>query len=168
VLDVGCGDGALFRRLGAQLGPSAGIDSRLREPQVVSNARLAPGTFPRDVPDRGPFDVITMLAVLEHLGVEECRRLSAVCAALLVPGGRLLITVPSGRVDAILKLLKALRVVDGMALEEHHGFDPRSTPQWFPPDSWRLVRHTRFELGLNHLFVFERVAAGIQPPAQQV
>jgi hypothetical protein len=36
------------------------------------------------------------------------------------------------------------------------GFDPDQVPEEFGMQPMRLVRASRFELGLNHLFVFDR------------
>jgi len=80
------------------------------------------------------------------------------CSRFLKPGGRLIITVPSPQVDFILKVLLALGLIDGMSVEEHHGYDVRETTNIFPPPEFRLVKHQRFQLGLNNLFVIERQA----------
>jgi 2-polyprenyl-3-methyl-5-hydroxy-6-metoxy-1,4-benzoquinol methylase len=72
-----------------------------------------------------------MLAVLEHIPEPQQRPLAESCARFLKPAGVLVITTPSPRVDRILNLLLALRLIDGMSLEEHYGFDPRQTPALF-------------------------------------
>ena len=97
-----------------------------------------------------------MLAVLEHFPEDAYAGLGANCARFLKPNGRLVITVPSPLVDRILVVLKGLRLVDGMSLEEHHGYDTTRTRTVFEP-RFRLIRHQRFQLGLNNLFVFEKV-----------
>jgi hypothetical protein len=74
----------------------------------------------------------------------------------LKPGGRIVITVPSPRVDAILHVLLKLRLIDGISAHEHYGFEPGLTPQVFPAPRFRLVRRQTFQLGLNNLFVFEK------------
>jgi len=43
-----------------------------------------------------------------------------------------------------------------MPLEEHYGFDPTDTLRIFAEPRFKLVRHERFQPGLNHLFVFAR------------
>ena len=161
VLDLGSADGVLFDRLG-RCGPgSVGIDPTLRNNRVTRQGfRLIRGYFPGDLPsDAGPFDVMVMLAVLEHIPAGLLPGLSQGCARLLKPGGRLVITVPSPAVDAILGVLTRLRLIHGMSLEEHHGYDIRETPAVFGPPSFRLLVHETFQLGLNHLFVFERTTA---------
>jgi 2-polyprenyl-3-methyl-5-hydroxy-6-metoxy-1,4-benzoquinol methylase len=158
ILDIGSADGALFQRLGAAAGAgSMGVDPTLKERLLVGGFPLYPGFFPADVPaSAGPFDVITMLAVLEHFPEQEYESLRAGCKAFLRPGGRLLITVPSPQVDVILKWLTWFRVIDGMSLEEHHGFEVTRTAGIFREPDFRLVSHRPFQLGLNHVFVFER------------
>jgi hypothetical protein len=45
-----------------------------------------------------------------------------------------------------------------MSLEEHYGFEPDDTRRIFAEPGFKLIYHARFQLGLNHLFVFERGA----------
>jgi SAM-dependent methyltransferase len=161
VLDIGCADGALFRYLQGRASGGVGLDPTLRRPVNRGSYRLLPRTFPGGLEDLGSFDVITMLATLEHMPERQWSSLRAQCFDLLRPGGRMVITVPSPAVDRILHLLLRMRVIRGMGLHEHHGFDPSDTRQVFPSPGFRLVRKDRFQLGLNNLFVFERVI----PPA---
>jgi len=67
-----------------------------------------------------------------------------------------ILTVPSPLVDHILALLRFLGLIDAMTLEQHYGFDPRQTVPLFNSSGFRLIRHRKFELGLNNLFVFEK------------
>ncbi len=160
VLDLGSSDGVLFEQLG-RCGPgSMGIDPTLAaDTKNRQGFRMVRGYFPEALPaDAGPFDVIVMLAVLEHIPDDQLVPLAKGCARLLKPGGRLVITVPSPAVDMILAVLTKLRLVHGMSLEEHHGYDIARTPSVFAAPEFRLVLHDRFQLGLNHRFVFERTA----------
>lgn len=154
VLDVGCDDGALFRALAVSIAEGVGVDPHLDAPQKRGNVELIVGTFPEAVEGRGTFDVITMLAVFEHFTSEEKHRVANACAAHLKPGGRLILTVPSQYVDHILRAVIALRLADGMEVDDHHGFDANETPHYFASAGLHLDRHHRFQLGLNHLFVF--------------
>ena len=157
MLDIGCGDeGYLLRRLTAAR--RDGIDPTLAGEYRESGLHIANGFFPGDLPRlglTGPYDAILALAVFEHLS--ECDMESARTAlpALLNPRGRLIITVPHPFVDRILDILMFLRLIDGQAVEEHHGFDPADLAR-LASDRIRLIRRTSFQLGLNNLFVFER------------
>lgn len=154
VLDVGCADGALFRQA-RDVGDSVGIDPDAQNTKE-GGATLVRGSFPDNMPKCPPFDVITMLAVLEHVPLDRQKALAVACARYLRPGGHLVITVPSPRVDTILSSLRALRLLDGMSLEEHYGFDPATTPSIFTPQGLEQVEHRQFQFGLNNLFVFRR------------
>lgn len=158
ILDIGSADGALFRQLGSRKGQHClGIDPTLKTNIKVDGVPLIAGCFPKDMPAVEPFDVITMLAVLEHFPPLEYGDLQGGCIKFLKPGGRLIITIPSIAVDWILAVLKFLRLIDGMSLEEHHGYPVEQTTAIFPAKYFRLLHRKRFQLGLNNLFVFERV-----------
>jgi SAM-dependent methyltransferase len=159
VLDVGCSDGELLRRLGARIRRGVGIEPTLSERVTADNYELIPGLFPRDAPKGAQFNAITMLAVLEHIPVGEHPAVADSCAALLRPGGRVIITVPSPRVDDILHVLIRLHVISGMAAHEHYGFQPADTLAVFGPPRFRVLVRKTFQLGLNNLFVFERADA---------
>jgi len=157
VLDVGSGDGALFKRVKGLDAGSVGIDPTLRQPVFTRSFQLVPGIFPKDMPAAmGLFDAITMLAVLEHVPDQAHAELAVACRDYLKLGGRIIITVPAAAVDRILAVLKGLRLIDGMSLEEHHGYDVKQTEQIFRAPDFTRVSHRRFQLGLNNLFVFAR------------
>jgi SAM-dependent methyltransferase len=156
VLDIGSADGVLFQRISGLAPDCLGIDPTLPRAVTGCGYRLLPGVFPQDMPAGEKFDAITMLAVLEHFPDAAHRALATGCGDYLKPGGRLIITVPAPFVDQILKVLTTLRLVHGMSLEEHHGYDVAQTPRIFAPPTFYPLRHERFQLGLNHLFVFER------------
>ena len=156
VLDIGTADGALFTVL-PYLKNGIGIDPDA-ETYELNNARLIRGLFPQALPDDRRFDAITMLAVLEHIPVDSQKQLARDCYNRLRAKGRLIITVPSPRVDDILKLLRAMRLIHGMALEQHYGYEVDMTPDLFGSAGLRLTTSRKFQLGLNNLFVFEKPA----------
>jgi predicted SAM-dependent methyltransferase len=98
-----------------------------------------------------------MLAVLEHIPREEQVQLSKEFYHYLEAKGRVIITVPSSFVDHILWVLSKLRLVDGMSLGEHYGFKANETPALFNLEQFKLIKHKKFQLGLNNLFVFEKI-----------
>jgi 2-polyprenyl-3-methyl-5-hydroxy-6-metoxy-1,4-benzoquinol methylase len=157
LLDIGCEDGALFR-LVSTYGEGIGIDPFIETPLDAGRYRLVKGWFPQDLPDDRPFDVITMLAVLEHIPTDRQEVLARHCYERLKPGGKLLVTVPSPKVDAILAALRAVRVVDADSLHQHYGFDPSRTPGLFTGAGLALAESRRFQMGLNNFYRFERRA----------
>lgn len=157
LIDVGAHEGELFRALGPRL--SAGFGVEPLAPALVDEANfvIQPGYFPAVRPTEArAWDAVTLLAVLEHIPPASQTELADACWELLKEGGRVVITVPSPAVDYILNALRALRLIDGMSLEEHYGFDPGDTLRIFAPPRFVLVHRSRFQFGLNNLYVFEK------------
>jgi len=156
LLDIGCHEGELIERVLGRVAAATGVDP-LVAPHAAGKVRILRGMFPSevDVPPAS-FDCITALAVLEH--VPDPAGFARACTAALAPGGRVVLTVPHAAVDRILGVLIALRLVDGMAHEEHHGFDAATTPALFEAAGFTLARRERFQLGLNCLYVFAKPA----------
>lgn len=163
LLDVGCFDLTLLRLVRPRVKSAVGIDP-LATPLTEGNLRIvrgligggeAEGGSPQDH-GLGPasFDCITMLAVLEH--VPDAPGFAREIAQLLAPGGRVVVTVPDAKVDRVLAVLSRLRLIDGMSLEEHHGYDAGRTGPIFEAAGLRTVERRSFEFGLNNLYVFER------------
>jgi len=154
LLDIGCYDRSLIDRALPRISSAVGIDSEIvasRDDRV----EILQGSFPTaQLFEEDSFDCITMLAVLEH--VEEPAALAAECQRILVPGGRLILTVPHPAVDLVLDALMFFRLADGMSTEEHHGFDVGQTRPIFEEAGLEFLRERCFQLGLNRLFVFEK------------
>ena len=96
-----------------------------------------------------------MLATIEHM--QQKAAIAREAKRLLCPGGRVVITVPSLMVDKILSVLLFLHLVDGMSLEEHHGFQPAELPSIFMQEGFKFTKLQRFQFGLNNLYIFERL-----------
>ncbi len=159
VLDIGCYDASLFEKLSNKpIVESIGLDPLLKKTIETDYYRLLPGKFPEDLPTGKTFNCITMLAVLEHIPEEEQLQLSKDFYDYLESQGRVIITVPSPFVDHILWILSKLRLIDGMSLEEHYGFKAKDTPNLFHSKQFKLIKYKKFQLGLNNLFVFEKLS----------
>lgn len=154
VLDIGCHQGEFLASLGKHIGPSVGLDP-LTKPVERPRYRLLAEMFHEDAPfPEASFDAIVMLATLEH--IRDKHPLARECKRLLRPGGRVIITVPSKQVDTIVEWLCRLGLADGMSLDEHHGFDPTTTPDIFGEYGFELEQRRTFQMGLNHLFVLRK------------
>ncbi len=155
VLDVGCFDGSLFRYHQQLSITGIGVDRHIPHGVTpLQGVSLIEGTFPDSVPSDQTFDVITMLAVIEHIPYPLLREWATACHRFLSPTGVLVITAPSPRVDIVLDVLLKLKLVHGMSLEEHHGFAPEEIPALFA-EHFSVREHRTFQLGLNHLFILD-------------
>lgn len=157
VCDIGSFDGALFALAGDRIPSGLAIDPDLRTLRDSRGTiRGVVGLFPEDLPDGRVFDVVTALAVLEHIPPDEIRRLAHAVCQRLRAGGRFVVSSPMPMVDRILSVLTRLRLVHGMALEQHYGLDPRNIPSLVESSGLQLEHSIRFQLGLNRLFVFRK------------
>jgi 2-polyprenyl-3-methyl-5-hydroxy-6-metoxy-1,4-benzoquinol methylase len=156
VLDVGCADGALFRQAHSRVKSGVGLDPDEPTSWPSGPYEFRQGTFPDVLGDDDRFDAVTMLAVVEHVPDDQRAKWFEAVTAVLRPGGRLIITVPAPVVDRILDVGIRLHLLHGMDAESHHGFDPRGIAAELATPQMRMLENSRFEMGLNHLFVFER------------
>lgn len=156
--DIGCDDGYLLNRLDKSIVQRDGIDPRLAADTHVAGGELARGFFPADLSARqlgSSYDVMFALAVFEHFSEEDLQASTDAINRLLSENGRLIVTVPHPLVDKILDVLMYLRLIDGQATEEHHGFDPDSLADIFAKNM-RVIEKKSFQFGLNKLFIFGR------------
>jgi len=155
VLDIGCHQGEFFKFLENKIAPSIGIDPLLQTDVHLDQHHLLPWVFSDVLPFQAhSFDVISLLATIEHM--DNQGTLAKESWRLLRPGGRVVITVPGEFVDNILDVMKRFGFVDGMSLDEHHGFKVDELPGFFNNEGFSLLTWKKFQLGLNNLFVFER------------
>ena len=162
VLDIGTHDGTLFRLTSAR---GVGIDPELAAVPSIPGVTMVKGLFPEDLPELPDesFDAVTALAVIEHVPEDELPSWAETIARLVVPSGPLIMTVPAPTVDKILHVLMRLHLVAGMEAHQHHGFQPDNLDHIFTAPLWQRVKHRSFQLGLNHLYVFERSPAPASP-----
>jgi SAM-dependent methyltransferase len=164
VLDIGCGDGSLFRRLGARLWEGLGLDPSLPGTVVGPRYRLERGRVPEDVPGQSLFDVITLLAVLDKVPDEVLRDLACACACHLHPGGRLIVTIASPRAGAISRVLERAHLVTGHGRRGRPRVAVAQIPSVFGRAGLWTEAAKHFELGYNNLFVFAK-SRSTAPPA---
>ncbi|OQP58718.1 hypothetical protein A3860_39395 [Niastella vici] len=156
VLDIGCHQGELFRALGKKLHYGWGIDPLLQQEVSTGNFSLVKGFFPDDWRTAAKVNCICMLAVLEHIPLLLQQQIAVTCAQLLTQDGLIIITVPSPKTDTLLAILKRLRLIKGMSLEEHYGFDPNSIPAVFGQAGFTLLAHRKFQLGFNNVYLLKK------------
>lgn len=156
ILDFGCGSFPYFL-ITTTFAEKHGLDKMAgeRPAGVPPEIRLAAldidhaATLPYD---DGFFDVVTMLAVFEHIRVDRLTMLLSEIHRVLKPGGAYIMTTPSGWTGPILDVLKTIGAVSREEIDEHEdsysakkikGIMAR-TP--FAPGKTRIGY---FELGMN-------------------
>lgn len=157
VLDVGCGRAALLdhtrprRYVGVDRRPDVIPQNQSRYPGydfVQADAECDSFT------GLGRFDVILMLAVLEHFAGPETvlRRM----VSLLAPEGRIIATTPHPRGDRFHGYGARMGLCSAESHEEHHSLlDKAALHQLANRCGCRVLHYRRFFLGLNQLIVFQ-------------
>ena len=153
ILDVGCGTWPAFlssTRFREKHGidrrpPGSGLppDVAVREHDVVRGGIPWPDGF---------FDVVTLLAVVEHLGSAEACALLGEARRVLADGGVAVVTLPSWQGDALLHVLAPLGITSREQHDEHQdSYDPGKLRALLVQSGFEApaVEVGRFELGLN-------------------
>jgi SAM-dependent methyltransferase len=156
ILDIGCEDGYFFTHFKHLFSYGVGIDLYLEQNKEYINYKLIKGHFPYDFNLSISFDTILMIATFEHLTLKDQIATIKLCYELLKPKGRVILTIPSPLVDTILVVLKKFGLVEARSLDEHYGFKISQLDTLFRNNDWNLYYKENFQLGLNHLFVFEK------------
>lgn len=145
-LDVGCGDGALVRRLASRAGEVTGVDAsapmvaEARERNAgVGNVRILEGDFlAADLP-AGGFDLVCSVSVIHHMDFATALTRMR---ELLRPGGVLVVVSLARSTTARERLVGALGVPAALAnrLRRNHSHGVEGMPVRDPEMSWRDVR----------------------------
>lgn len=157
VLDIGCGGVPLFLR-SLQVPHRYGLD------KTVTTARNDNGIIishweahdTAELPFApGSFDIITMLAVWEHIREPALRLLIKSCHTCLRSGGALIVTTPSPIGQMILQPMAWLGLVSKEEIEEHVSVMSIGRIQKLLREEGftGVIHGRRFLLGFNQLIV---------------
>ena len=154
LLDIGCGwEAKLLRAVECSIARGEGIDQKapeLRTEKLTTRRLQLSEALPYG--DES-FDVVTMLAVLEHLSYP--RAIVAEICRVLKPGGRLLLTVPSKAAKPVLEFLAyRLGLVSEAEIRDHKCYyTKRSLSELISPIGLEIEAHHYFQVGMNNLLV---------------
>lgn len=160
ILDIGCGSYPYFLSHTAfkekfavdQLSPSA------HHPEIRWHI-LDLNRRPRLPFKPHYFDVVTMLAVAEHINPDSLAKLLEEAYRVLKPGGRLILTTPAAWSDGLLHIMASLGLVSAEEISEHVFAYSLPLLGWYfgrAGFAMRRVRFGYFEFGLNLWGMAER------------
>ena len=161
VLELGCGVGRITELVPAgQITSYSGVD---HDERVLAEAkqRHPEGRFAQvDLDDdpliEGPFDVVLMVALIEH--VYNQKHLFTQAREALRPGGRIVLTTPTpfGN-DVVHRMAAEVGLLAKAAVEDHVVVYNKRRFQTLASDlNLELSRYRRFQLGCNQLVVLRR------------
>ncbi|WP_300365140.1 class I SAM-dependent methyltransferase [Brachyspira sp.] len=157
LLDVGCGtECKLLKGIEKYIDFGIGID--FKPPELKTNKlETIKLTLENKLPfEDESFDIVTMLAVLEHLSyaddiLKEINR-------VLKPGGRLILTVPSKIAKPILEFMAYnLKIIDRVEIEDHKKYYNKKDILYSAKLSNFIVeKHKYFQLGCNNFAILRK------------
>ena len=161
VLDIGCHDGQLFRVIGPAL--REGDRSGSRPGGSLSAATISrcdPGGFPTTPRTNRRRSTPCARSPSSSTSVPmSARRLRPRLLVCFAPEARRSSRFPRRVSTGFLAVMMRLRILDGMEVGQHHGFETAEVEPLFTEPGLVLARHRTFQLGLNHLFVFQKAPA---------
>jgi SAM-dependent methyltransferase len=155
-LDVGCGwEARLLKDVEPYISRGVGVDRRA--PAVESDKLMTVRVdLERTLPfESHTFDVVTMLAVLEHLG--DPLRVLVEVRRVLRPRGTLILTVPSHAAKPVLEFLAyKLKLVNAAEIADHKRYyGRRDLRELSEQAGFRMHTHRYFQMGFNNFATFE-------------
>ena len=125
ILDIGCGSYPLFL-LNTDFSTKHGLDKAMQEDyrRIMQSHGIILTNHDIEKSNKLPFDdeyfnIITMLAVFEHIQEQTSTKLLNNIYRILKPGGMYIMTTPSVWTDNLLRFMAKLRLVSSVEIEEH-------------------------------------------------
>lgn len=158
ILDIGSGSFPFFLR-STKFSVKCGLDKLATNEQIGQMKQEGISLVRHDIAtgsvlpfQENRFQVVTMLAVFEHIEKQALLELTAEIHRILVPGGRYILTTPAGWADFILRAMQALHLVSGEEVEEHQDkYTHAMVKEILVKGGFRPEHITQggFELGMN-------------------
>lgn len=162
ILDIGCGSYPAFLSK-TRFGERYGLDRVVALADVTD---LDLKLVMHDIADRRGlpfestfFDVVTMLAVFEHLELPTLQGLLREICRVTRPGGVFVMTTPVRWTETILKVMSHLHLVSNEEVNEHQALYSHGEIVTLLVEAGferSNVRHGTFELGMNLWAVAEK------------
>jgi SAM-dependent methyltransferase len=121
LLDVGCGVYPYFL-VHTEFREKFGLDSAVRPVPYDESLTLVSYDLHRETAlpfESDYFDVVTMLAVFEHIEPMNLGGMLTEIRRVLKPGGLYLLTTPARWTDTLLRMMAKLRLVSSHEIDDH-------------------------------------------------
>lgn len=152
VLDIGCGPSATFlKAIAPRIHQGFGVDFKVENTQI-QNIKTAQFKFDGSLPfEDSSFDVVTMLAVLEH--IEHEAEILRETYRVLKQGGVLILTVPSVWSQPVLEFLAfKFKILSEAEIRDHKRYYNRAKLRkiFVEKTNFRGFNHQYFQFWMNN------------------
>jgi len=122
IVDIGCGTTPYFLA-NTTFSKKIGIDTVRTEDFLTSDGITLKSQDFFNIPEleleSASVSVVAMLAVFEHIEAKPLEILLRETHRILIPGGHMILTVPAGWTDPILKFLAQIRLLSATEVFDH-------------------------------------------------
>lgn len=120
LLDIGCGSYPYFL-LSTDFKVKFGIDKNIR---AYTGKGISIKKYDIRKGEKLPynsnfFDVVTLLAIVEHIDKEYAKKLLKEANRTLKPGGKMILTTPIDKANIVLRIMSKLFLVSSEEIQEH-------------------------------------------------
>ncbi len=159
ILDIGCGSFPFFLS-NINFKEKVGIDKHVEESSVdgISLKRMDFCGKSLDFSDES-FNVVSMLALVEHIYINEAIDLFNEARRVLKKDGLLILTTPEKKADKILRIMARLNLVSKEEIDEHkQAYTKKELKKQLSEAGFEEenIRIKTFELGLNLIAVVKK------------
>ena len=151
VLDVGCGSGLLAKYV--PVSDYVGV-----EPDELSLAAARADhpdcTFLPQLPEKGDFDTVALLAVIEHVDAPADFMKTLAALTRKESTSRIIVTTPHPCGHEIHEFGAKIKLFSSHAAEEHKALLNRKALEAITPPGWKLSTYHRFLGGFNQIAVY--------------
>jgi ubiquinone/menaquinone biosynthesis C-methylase UbiE len=158
VCDIGCGCSAYFlNKISNRIKKGIGLDKNITSRQI-GNIELLSFEFINKLPfGDNYFDLITMLAVLEH--IENPDDMFKEIYRVLKPNGHLILTTPTPRAKPVLEFLSfKLKLIDKREILDHKRYwNKNELLNLLIDKKFKILKYSFFEFGLNSFIAARKI-----------
>jgi cyclopropane fatty-acyl-phospholipid synthase-like methyltransferase len=160
LLDFGCGHQALFlQSIRQQIGHGVGLDYDATPARLAPNLEIRKYHFHDrfDYAD-STFDQVSILAVLEHIPLDQVDVLFREFRRILRPSGQILLTTPTPASRPLLEFLAfRLRIISGPEIADHkHYWSREDIAALAARQGFTSPEYRTFQWGLNSIAVLTK------------
>jgi ubiquinone/menaquinone biosynthesis C-methylase UbiE len=159
ILDIGCGASAAFlKAISPHIKEGVGIDFKVKDNLQFDKIKTIQLKLENRLPfEDSRFEVVTMLAVLEH--IEKEQEILREIYRVLIPGGKLIITVPSVLSQPVLEFMAYnLKIVSEAEIRDHKRYYDfqRLKKALIDSAGFKDINHQYFQFGMNNFCIVSK------------